>query len=299
MTLTKGPSGFEGRVRVPWGTKVHYKFIVDGNWTTLDGQPAERDPAGHWNNVFTAPPQPVSEHEPAIQETEPETTSAAEPVTTQPDDSPLQAPPVDPETNPEPEPETLLQVPTQERPELRFTSDSPAVADLQNSVSAPVPTMISETPSSPTAESPTSPVPPIAIVPPTPAPERHLSLPSLDDTPSPPKPFADEPTITTTVPTPDDSLKELANGSAPVTPAPPTKTPTATIGKKGGKFKFGKQTFPSSEEDPSSPTSSSRGSFRTKRHSFLLKLKHMFIPDDSDDDDSKGGKPKQPTPLAK
>ena len=147
MTLAKGPSGFEGRVRVPWGAKVLYKFIVDGNWTTLDGQPAERDPAGHWNNVFTAPPQPeppVSEREPTIQETEPETTSAAEPVTTQPDDTLLQAPPalaaspVDPETKPDLELETLLQVPTQQRPELRFTSDSSAVADLRNTSSAPV-----------------------------------------------------------------------------------------------------------------------------------------------------------------
>jgi hypothetical protein len=52
-------SGFEGTVKIPWGEKVAYKFIVDGQWITKDGQPVESDPAGNWNNVYTAPPRPI------------------------------------------------------------------------------------------------------------------------------------------------------------------------------------------------------------------------------------------------
>ena len=43
---------------VPWGTRVHYKFIVDGHWTISDGQPAEYDDSGNLNNVFDSPARP-------------------------------------------------------------------------------------------------------------------------------------------------------------------------------------------------------------------------------------------------
>ncbi|KAH9912703.1 immunoglobulin E-set, partial [Fomitopsis serialis] len=56
--LAKTPAGFEGTARVPFGTKVAYKYVVDGRWTTADGQPTELDPIGNLNNVYTAPPAP-------------------------------------------------------------------------------------------------------------------------------------------------------------------------------------------------------------------------------------------------
>ncbi|KZT74568.1 carbohydrate-binding module family 48 protein, partial [Daedalea quercina L-15889] len=56
--LTKTSSGFEGTARVPYGAKVAYKYIVDGRWTTADGQPTEFDPVGNVNNVYSAPAAP-------------------------------------------------------------------------------------------------------------------------------------------------------------------------------------------------------------------------------------------------
>jgi Glycogen recognition site of AMP-activated protein kinase len=58
--LTKGPSGFEGTVLVPWSEKIPYKFIVDGRWTTTDLAPTEVDPAGNMNNVYHAPTKPTN-----------------------------------------------------------------------------------------------------------------------------------------------------------------------------------------------------------------------------------------------
>lgn len=75
--MTKDATGFQTTVDVPWGTKVEYKFIVDGQWKTSEGAPIERDPcvlvhhitlqltflsrSGRYvNNVYTAPPKPVS-----------------------------------------------------------------------------------------------------------------------------------------------------------------------------------------------------------------------------------------------
>ncbi|KAI0723443.1 hypothetical protein C8Q76DRAFT_395496 [Earliella scabrosa] len=64
--LTKTPSGsFEGTVRIPWGDKISYKYIVDGRWTTTDDQPTEMDPMGNLNNVFRAPARPAPEPSPA------------------------------------------------------------------------------------------------------------------------------------------------------------------------------------------------------------------------------------------
>lgn len=59
--LTKDASGFETKVRIPWGTKVEYKFLVDGVWKTRDDMPIERDPSGKYiNNAYTAPSKPAS-----------------------------------------------------------------------------------------------------------------------------------------------------------------------------------------------------------------------------------------------
>lgn len=62
--LTKTASGFEGTTKIPWGQKIKYKFVVDGQWVTHEDQPTETDPGGFVNNVFTAPPKPA-ELEPA------------------------------------------------------------------------------------------------------------------------------------------------------------------------------------------------------------------------------------------
>lgn len=56
--MTKGPSGFEGTVRVPWAAKVAYKFVVDGRWATTDQAATERDSIGNLNNVYYAPTKP-------------------------------------------------------------------------------------------------------------------------------------------------------------------------------------------------------------------------------------------------
>jgi hypothetical protein len=45
---------------VPYGTKVSYKFIVDGNWTIQEDQPTEKDESGNVNNVINAPEKPTS-----------------------------------------------------------------------------------------------------------------------------------------------------------------------------------------------------------------------------------------------
>ncbi|KAG6831885.1 hypothetical protein H0H92_007002 [Tricholoma furcatifolium] len=59
--LTKGPNGFTGTVEVPWDSKIAYKYIVDGVWTTHPDQPTEADFQGNINNMYTAPPQPEPE----------------------------------------------------------------------------------------------------------------------------------------------------------------------------------------------------------------------------------------------
>lgn len=46
-------------VKIPWGQKVSYKYIVDGKWTTTDTQPTELDPMGNINNVYNAPARPT------------------------------------------------------------------------------------------------------------------------------------------------------------------------------------------------------------------------------------------------
>ena len=76
--MTKDATGFQAKVDVPWGTKVEYKFIVDGQWKTSEDAPIERDPSvshtyvpllskltflcrsGRYvNNAYTAPPKPL------------------------------------------------------------------------------------------------------------------------------------------------------------------------------------------------------------------------------------------------
>lgn len=58
--LNKTARGFVGNVQVPWDSKVKYKFIVDGKWLLLRGQPTEMDPGGYINNITFTPPKPAS-----------------------------------------------------------------------------------------------------------------------------------------------------------------------------------------------------------------------------------------------
>ncbi|KAI9574999.1 immunoglobulin E-set, partial [Boletus coccyginus] len=53
--LVKGDTGFSGTVKVPWGQKVAYKFIVDGRWRCRDDLPQEDDGHGNMNNVLRTP----------------------------------------------------------------------------------------------------------------------------------------------------------------------------------------------------------------------------------------------------
>ncbi|EPQ59650.1 hypothetical protein GLOTRDRAFT_15331, partial [Gloeophyllum trabeum ATCC 11539] len=70
--LNKTPSGFEAKVHVPWSQKIMYKFVVDGRWTTADGQPSEYDSAGNLNNVYQSPPKPEPPVMPSPGTVEPE-----------------------------------------------------------------------------------------------------------------------------------------------------------------------------------------------------------------------------------
>lgn len=68
---------FEGTVKIDWGRRVAYKYIVDGRWTTTDDQPTEWSPQGYVNNVYNAPTRPTIPEPPAP---EPEPVSSAQSV---------------------------------------------------------------------------------------------------------------------------------------------------------------------------------------------------------------------------
>ena len=58
VRLDEGENGFSATVRVPWGEKLLYKFIVDGRWTTIDDVPTEVDRRGNVNNIYYTPARP-------------------------------------------------------------------------------------------------------------------------------------------------------------------------------------------------------------------------------------------------
>lgn len=57
--LVKGDTGFHGIVKLPWGEKVAYKFIVDGYWSCRDDQPMENDGSGNINNILYVLQKPL------------------------------------------------------------------------------------------------------------------------------------------------------------------------------------------------------------------------------------------------
>lgn len=95
-------------MRIPYGDKIQYKFIVDGMWVTDEAAPSEAD-GGFVNNVYTAPAKPAPTLEPTTAtETEsaeptavPAVEPASEPVT---EAAPEPAP--EPAAEPTPEPAT-------------------------------------------------------------------------------------------------------------------------------------------------------------------------------------------------
>lgn len=56
--MVKGGAGFVATVKVPWGQKVAYKFIVDGHWRCRDDWPQEDDGDGNTNNILQTPEKP-------------------------------------------------------------------------------------------------------------------------------------------------------------------------------------------------------------------------------------------------
>ncbi|KAJ7162533.1 hypothetical protein C8R43DRAFT_298545 [Mycena crocata] len=57
--LVKNDDGFHGSTRIPWDTKIAYKYVVDSNWVCENTTPTETDAEGNVNNVYTSPPQPL------------------------------------------------------------------------------------------------------------------------------------------------------------------------------------------------------------------------------------------------
>ncbi|KAF9008791.1 hypothetical protein BDQ17DRAFT_1236389 [Cyathus striatus] len=60
ILLSKTPTGFEATIKIPYGDKIKYKFIVDGQWVFRDDLPTDVDPGGFINNVYTAPHKSIS-----------------------------------------------------------------------------------------------------------------------------------------------------------------------------------------------------------------------------------------------
>lgn len=79
LELIKEPSGKFGRsIELDHGSRVSYKYIIDGVWRHNPNEPTETDSSGNINNVFAVPEYVPSESEPSDEE------SQAEPTTTDP-----------------------------------------------------------------------------------------------------------------------------------------------------------------------------------------------------------------------
>lgn len=57
--LHRGENGYwQGTVDIPYGERVAYKYVVDGNWLIREDEAKEWDAAGNMNNIFTPPSAP-------------------------------------------------------------------------------------------------------------------------------------------------------------------------------------------------------------------------------------------------
>ncbi|KAJ7499228.1 hypothetical protein FB451DRAFT_1428486, partial [Mycena latifolia] len=59
--LVKNETGFHGSTRIPWDTKILFKYIIDTNWVCEATSPTETDASGNVNNVYMSPPKPLVE----------------------------------------------------------------------------------------------------------------------------------------------------------------------------------------------------------------------------------------------
>jgi len=68
LELRKHPSGkFSAPIELEFGSKVSYKYVVDGTWRHNPNEPTETDPNGNVNNVLQVPPRPSSPLNPESQ----------------------------------------------------------------------------------------------------------------------------------------------------------------------------------------------------------------------------------------
>jgi len=300
MHLVRGPSGFEGTVRVPWGQKVAYKFIVDGRWMTTDQALTEPDGAGNTNNIYYAPPNPTSftivnepptvAVVPAVQPstTTPEAPKAVEgkiqetPETHSPIANGTAVVPVSPVSQNEPVQSPVVK----STPAVPFTS-----SPQDGPVSPPAKTSAKELPVAPIepklvdAAGPViAPKIPLPIVPVNDSNAAFATPISVSDasqsesTPSTHTPFVNRP-------------RKSVNGSPPVVPDEDEKKSNGTneingtIGTSSSSSPPTtpkKHTFPGSDSPINPKDGSLRskfGSTRSKRHSFFEKLKVLFTPE--------------------
>ncbi|SCV72197.1 BQ2448_4891 [Microbotryum intermedium] len=66
LPLAKGADAkHSAAVQIPYGEKITFKYVVDGNWQFNPNEPHETDASGNVNNVFTAPAAPAVVETPA------------------------------------------------------------------------------------------------------------------------------------------------------------------------------------------------------------------------------------------
>jgi len=309
IRLIKGPSGFEGTVGIPWSEKVAYKFIVDGRWATTDLAPTELDGAGNINNVYYAPAKPTSftnvdglsavapaerpqargPDPPAVVEGKiPEAPKVLPPVANgtfvvpvsplsldQPVSSPAEKPVevVDPVPPPVANGKPAVPVPQDESPGKQL----PTVPGGGKPVKTADPVVA--LPTEPQVSVPKIPLPVVPVN------DSKLVSPSTITTPQ------SEPAPSTHTPFVNSPRKSL-NGTSPLVPAESqhkadgTNETSESVGTSSSPPTTPKKhAFPSSRSDsPTSPRgaslrSSKFGTTRSKRHSFLERLKHVFTPE--------------------
>jgi hypothetical protein len=277
--LTKDATGFEAKVRIPWGTKVEYKFLVDGQWRARDDLPTEKDPSGKYlNNAYTAPPKPTSAVKSAIAYVasglggaiqnltgvDPTGTQKAETSTKDVEAAAIPTPPEVPPpavatataaASKKPEPVVALAAPTSDK------VVTPTISGLEASTHAPV---VIRKPGSPEKTSQEG-----ARSPPAPAPTAALpAIPAATAVDAKANTLADEPVV---------GAKSESPADKPVAANPKTDGKAAMEGKfseshlTAGRASFSKKHhFPASQTD-NGDASSSRlsSSIRKKRHSLF------------------------------
>lgn len=55
LTRASDSTAWSGQVKIPFGERIAYKYVVDGNWLIREDEAKEWDAAGNMNNIFSAP----------------------------------------------------------------------------------------------------------------------------------------------------------------------------------------------------------------------------------------------------